>query len=224
MLDTLPDRSAADAATLPVTLLVQAAASAAVLAPTVAAPRLLAELGAGTVMVGVYVAIVYFAAMASSQWGATLVRRWGPIRTSQAALLCCAVGLLLVAMAQPMPALIGALLLGVGYGPITPASSEMLARSTSRERYALVFSVKQTGVPLGGALAGLMVPLTLEAIGARWALAQVAALCMAGIVLAALLRERLDAWRDPQISLSDYNNRKGGGLKKETVAHVLGAD
>jgi len=35
----------------------------------------------------------------------------------------------------------------------------------------------------------------------------------------------LDAWRDPQISLDDYNNRKGGkGLKKETVAQVLGAE
>ena len=36
----------------------------------------------------------------------------------------------------------------------------------------------------------------------------------------------LDAWRDPQISLSDYNNRKkrGKGLKKETVAHVLNAE
>jgi MoaA/NifB/PqqE/SkfB family radical SAM enzyme len=36
----------------------------------------------------------------------------------------------------------------------------------------------------------------------------------------------LDAWRDPQISLSDYNNRKGGGkgLKKETVAQVLSAE
>jgi MoaA/NifB/PqqE/SkfB family radical SAM enzyme len=35
----------------------------------------------------------------------------------------------------------------------------------------------------------------------------------------------LDSWRDPQISLNDYNNRKGGkGLKKETVAQVLGAE
>jgi len=35
----------------------------------------------------------------------------------------------------------------------------------------------------------------------------------------------LDAWRDPQISLNDYNSRKGGkSLKKETVAQVLGAD
>ena len=30
--------------------------------------------------------------------------------------------------------------------------------------------------------------------------------------------------RDPQISLSDYNNRKGNGLNKETVAQVLGAE
>jgi len=34
----------------------------------------------------------------------------------------------------------------------------------------------------------------------------------------------LDAWRDPQISLSDYNKRNGKGLKKETVAHVLNAE
>jgi hypothetical protein len=34
----------------------------------------------------------------------------------------------------------------------------------------------------------------------------------------------LDAWRDPQISLGDYNDRSGKGLKKETVAHVLGAE
>lgn len=31
----------------------------------------------------------------------------------------------------------------------------------------------------------------------------------------------LDAWRDPQISLNDYNKRNGKGLKKETVESVL---
>ncbi len=34
----------------------------------------------------------------------------------------------------------------------------------------------------------------------------------------------LDAWRDPQISLSDYNKRGGAGLKKETVAQILNAE
>src|SRR5690606_2407400 len=33
----------------------------------------------------------------------------------------------------------------------------------------------------------------------------------------------LDAWRDPQISLNDYNGRQGQ-LKKETVAQVLNAE
>ena len=33
----------------------------------------------------------------------------------------------------------------------------------------------------------------------------------------------LDAWRDKQISLSDYNKKNGKGLKKETVAQVLNA-
>jgi MoaA/NifB/PqqE/SkfB family radical SAM enzyme len=31
----------------------------------------------------------------------------------------------------------------------------------------------------------------------------------------------LDAWRDPQISLSDFNQRNGNGVKKETVAKIL---
>ena len=197
-----PAGSARDVrATLPVTLLIQSAASAALIAPTVAAPRLLTDLGAGSVVVGIYVAIVYLAAMLASQWGATLVRRWGPIRTSQVALAASAVGVLLVTTAQPLWAGLGAVLIGLGYGPITPASSEMLARATPPERYALVFSVKQTGVPLGGAMAAMLVPPVLEAFGTRWALAQIAALCIVAVVLAAWLHDRLDAWRDPRSPL-----------------------
>lgn len=33
----------------------------------------------------------------------------------------------------------------------------------------------------------------------------------------------LDNWRDPQISVGDYNKRNGQGLKKDTVASVLSA-
>jgi MFS family permease len=184
-------------ATLPVTLLVQSAVAAAILAPAVAAPRMLPDLGMGPAVVGIYIAIVYLGAMGSSQWGAALVKRWGPIRTSQVALAACALGLLLVGVPHALPAIAGALLLGIGYGPITPASSEMLARTTPPERYSLVFSVKQTGVPLGGALAGLMVPVVLNAAGTVWSLAQIALLCVLGVALAAPLRAGLDALRDP---------------------------
>ena len=183
-------------ATLPITLLVQSAVSAAIIAPAVAAPRLLEALHASTVVVGLYIAIVYGAAMISSQWGAPLVRRWGPIRTSEVSLGLCAAGLLLVALPQPAVAFSGAVLLGMGYGPITPASSEMLARTTPPSRIALVFSIKQTGVPLGGVFAGLLVPFVLTHLDARWAMVAMAAICVAGIALAEVLRNALDAHRD----------------------------
>ncbi len=188
-------------ATLPITLLVQAASSAALIAPAVAAPRLLVALDLGAVAVGIYIALVYVAAMFSGLWGAALARRLGPIRTSQCALACSAAGLLLVALAQPVLGVIGAVLIGIGYGPITPSSSEMLARTTPPERMALVFSIKQTGVPLGGTIAGLVVPGVLVASGIGAALGVVALLCASGALLAQLLRREIDAARDPQARL-----------------------
>lgn len=184
-------------ATLPVTLLVQAAASGSLLAPAVAAPRLLPALGVGSVAIGLYIALVYLFAMASSLFGAALVRRWGPIRSSQAALLCSAVGLLLMAVPHVGAAMLGAVLLGMGYGPITPASSEMLARTTRPERISLIFSIKQTGVPVGGAIAGLLVPAALVAGGPWAALGAMAGLCVLGALLAVPLRAPLDQQRDP---------------------------
>ncbi|HEY1231582.1 MAG TPA: MFS transporter, partial [Ramlibacter sp.] len=88
-----------------------------------------------------------------------------------------------------------AVLVGLGYGPVTPASSHLLARTTPAHRMSLVFSLKQTGVPLGGVLAGALVPLLL---GWGW---QVALLCVAIANLACALvaqplRRELDADRD----------------------------
>jgi MFS family permease len=183
-------------ATLPITLLVQAAASAATIAPAVAAPELLPALGFGPVAVGIYIATVYCAAMFSSQWGAAFVQRWGPIRTSQVALGCGAIGVMLVGVPQPAVALLGAVFIGIGYGPITPASSQMLARTTPPERYALVFSLKQTGVPVGGAIAGLLVPFGLAWGGVWMALGQVALLCVVSALLAEMLRGVLDTLRN----------------------------
>ena len=174
----------------------QAAASAATIAPAVAAPALLARLGVGPVAVGLYIAAVYGVAMLSSQFGAALVKRWGPIRTSQVALVLGAVGVALLGVPHLGAALAGALLLGAGYGPITPASSEILARTTPPERYAMVFSVKQTGVPVGGVVAGLAVPSLTDAAGPAWALLAIAALCLLGAASGEWLRASLDRLRD----------------------------
>lgn len=191
------DSVAVRRAALPITTLMQSASAAASIGPTVAAPLLLERLQLSAAAVGVFVALVYLGAMVATQLGAWLVRRLGPIRTSQAALLASAAGLLLMGQtALPVVAL-GALVIGLGYGPITPASSQMLSRTTDPRHYALVFSIKQTGVPLGGVLAGLAVPALVRLGGADAALWGLAAACAVAALAAAPLSAALDRGREP---------------------------
>ena len=142
---------------LTVTLAIQAMVAMAVLTLPVMAPAVAQALGASAAYAGVYVAIVYAGGMAASLAGGTAVARWGAIRVSQAGLVLCAAGLALCAVPSLAAMALGAFLIGLGYGPITPASSHLLARTTPAHRMSLVFSIKQTGVPLGGVLAGNLV-------------------------------------------------------------------
>lgn len=144
--------------TLAITLAVQAMVSMALLTLPVMAPVVGPALGVSAALVGVYVAIVYAGAMVASLGAGAVVGRFGAIRVSQAGLVVCAAGLALCAVPHVAPVALGAFLIGLGYGPITPASSHLLSRSTPAHRMSLVFSIKQTGVPLGGVLAGALVP------------------------------------------------------------------
>lgn len=142
---------------LAATLAVQVLVSMAVVTVPVLAPAVAAETGVSAGDVGIFIALVYGASMATRLVSGPLVQRFGAIRLSQACLVACAAGLACVATGAPALFVVGALFLGAGYGPVTPASSHILARSTPPQRLPLVFSLKQTGVPLGGALAGAVV-------------------------------------------------------------------
>ena len=94
----------------------------------------------------------------------------------------CAVGLVLTT-GPAWAFLIAPALIGIGYGPITPASSQLLAHTAPPHRMALTFSIKQTGVPLGAALAGALLPLITMGHGWRVAVWAVAG---SGVVIALL--------------------------------------
>lgn len=186
---------------LAITTAVQAMASMALLTVPVMAPALAPALGLSTAWVGGFIALGYLAAMTASLVSGAVVPRFGAIRVSQVALLLCAIGLLLAAIpAWPATAL-GGFLIGCGYGPITPASSHLLALTTPAHRMSLVFSVKQTGVPLGGMLAGAIVPGALLLLGWQATLVVVALACLASIALAQPLRRGLDADRQRGLRL-----------------------
>jgi MFS family permease len=187
---------------LTITLAIQAMVSMALLTLPVMAPEVGRALGMPTTYVGAYVALVYLGAMASSLASGVAVARLGAIRISQVGLVLCALGLALCAVPSVPAVALGAVLIGLGYGPATPASSHLLARTTPPERMSLVFSVKQTGVPLGGMLAGALVPGLALLAGWQAALLCVAAANLVCAVSAQPLRAGLDADRDPQRPLT----------------------
>lgn len=170
-----------------------AALSVASIAPAVAAAA-----GEPASLIGAYIALVYLGSAAAALGSGVLVQRLGALRVSQLALALCAAGLLLGLQASVPALAASALILGLGYGPVTPASSHLLARSTPPDKLALVFSVKQTGVPAGVALAGALVPALSEWLGWHAALGVVAALCLACATAVQPLRAGLDHDRDRQ--------------------------
>jgi MFS family permease len=180
------------------TLAIQALVSMAVLTPPVFAALAAPEIGVGANAIGVYTSLVYAAACLSAAASGGPIRRLGAIRLSQACLVGCALGLGLTATAGLLPILCGAVLLGLGYGPVTPASSHLLIRQTPPERRALVFSIKQTGVPVGGALAGILVPALIAALGWKGAALAAAALGVLAAVAVEPLRKSLDSDADPK--------------------------
>lgn len=183
---------------LAITLAIQAMVSMAVLCVPSMAPAMARHLGVSASLVGLFVSCVYVGAMLSSMAGGSLVLRWGAIRVSQVGLLLCAGGLVMLALTPWAPlALCAGVLIGLGYGPITPASSHVLVRTAPPARMSLVFSIKQTGVPLGGVLAGALVPSIVVGAGVGAALWAVALACIACAVMAQRVRPTLDLDRKP---------------------------
>ena len=64
----------------------------------------------------------------------------------------------------------GGLVMGLGYGLTGPAGSHLLSRAPIARNMNLIFSIKQCGVPIGGILAGLVVPPITVALGWQAAL------------------------------------------------------
>ena len=182
-------------AILAITMAIQAMVSAAALAGPVLASDIAGSMGVAVELLGIYVAIIYAAAALTSLVSGDMVHRHGPIRVSQIALFLAAAGLLLLLAAKTLAAIAGAVLIGLGYGVVTPASSHLLAHNTPRERMGLVFSIKQTGVPLGGILAALVLPPMAIAFGWRTSLGVFVLACLLVALVSETCRGSLDADR-----------------------------
>ncbi len=164
----------------------------AALTVSVYAPQASRDIGIAPGYIGVYASLTYIAAMLGSLVSGGFILRYGAIRFSQAAMLLCALGLFVCIGAQWWWFVVSALIFGLGYGPTTPASSTILSRHTPPRLWSLVFSIKQTGVPLGGVLAGLAVPYLLLTFSWQAVSVIIAGVTLAGAAMLQLWRRRFD--------------------------------
>lgn len=187
------------------TLAIQTYTSFAATATAVLAPEIADTFGIDARWIGIFVGIVYAGAMIAGLASGGFIERFGSIRVSQGGVALGAVGALAIAATPHMlPALLAlaALVIGLGYGPITPASSQLLQRTAMPSRMALTFSIKQTGVPAGAALSGALLPGLALALGWRPTFALVALVGVMVVLVAQPIRAGLDAERRPQRPLS----------------------
>jgi predicted MFS family arabinose efflux permease len=175
-------------------------------------PAVAKDLAIDPKLVGVFTAIIYGVATVAALAAAGPIVRLGAVRICQAALLMGAIGLALNSLATIVATVGAVLFIGVAQGPINPASAHILAQRVPREYYGMVFSVKQTGTPLGFALAGILFPALLQWVGWRGA-----SLIAAGmLLLAALLVEPLR----PQLDVITVEGKARGSIWK-SIGFVL---
>ena len=176
---------------------VQGLATFAALALSTLAPKVAPTFGVGAEIVGYQVSLVYVSAAALSTFAGLFVRRHGAGTISLTAVLIGAVGLTGLASGDLLIATVASLLIGLGYGLTNPAASHLLWRFGPSRHRNLVFALKQTGVPLGGVLAALLLPSASEIVGWQGAILVGTTLYL---VLALLLWRRRPRWdedRDP---------------------------
>lgn len=154
------------------------AAGIPVLAPEIAADR-----GWSVNIIGFYSTVVFIVAFLISFQIPDLLARLGGMGLSLACVGISAVGFLFLLFPHMAMAILAAIAIGCAAGAMNPASSQVLGPRTTPRTAGLVMSIKQTGVPLGGVVAGALVPVLALHSGWRTAAVELVAIGAAIIII-----------------------------------------
>lgn len=164
--------------------------------PTVA-PEVAREFGIPAATIGYQISLASVGMLATLTLLGNMSRRLGACRTNQFGHSCVAAAMLAMLVPSLACILFGSVLLGVGYGLLTPSASYLLMRFTPAARRNVIFSLQQTGVPLGGILVASIAPTIAIHFGWRTALIAIACLILAVVCALEAGRRRWDDDRDP---------------------------
>ncbi|MGY8935081.1 MAG: MFS transporter [Alphaproteobacteria bacterium] len=178
--------------------------------PAIIAPAIFLDLQIDPALLGVYVSLTSAAALVVQTGCGSFILRYGALRLSQFALVSLSAGIAMAAHGSLVMFGLSAIIAG-GAALSTPASSHLLGRYSSAKYMPLVFSIKQTAVPSGMLLAGLLGPFFTEWIGWRGALLLVAGACTVFAVMLEPLHKEFDSDKDMtrKFRLSDFKGTIG---------------
>jgi MFS family permease len=134
------------------------------------APKVAQTYGISSALVGYQISMLAVAMIVALAFGSKLNRRWGSTRMQQIGLTLVASGGLIAILPHVAFFFLASVALGLGYGSLTPSASNLLLRFTPAKKRNLIFSIKQTGVPLGGIGAALITPAVAVHFGWQWAI------------------------------------------------------
>ena len=116
-------------------------------------------------------------------------------RILQITAICSTLGLMVFTLSTPTAAVLCAVLLGIAYGPINPANAPVLLKVTNPSNRGVFFSIKQSGVTVGGAVASVVVPFVAVLLNWQAGIIAIAMLGVVSVVLLQPLRAEYDANR-----------------------------
>jgi MFS family permease len=172
------------------------------------APDLEAALGLSRAEIGLLTSLVFIGAALSSRRGGALTDSFGPARVLGLSLAAFGAAMAVAAAAPTAVVfMLAVLAAGIAYGGINPPTNVVVAGQLVR-RLGFFLSLKQSGVPLGGLLAGLVLPAVATAFGWRWAFGLAVAVCFAVAATTPLLRNAAVLRpREGRPALPDPNRR-----------------
>jgi MFS family permease len=182
--------------------------------PLIAA-AIVADLAIDPALVGVYLSVGSLAAFVTTMCCGGFILRYGAMRMTQVGMVALGVSLAIMSGGLLPLFAAGTVLGGLGQAVSTPSSSHLLGRLSPRHLAPLIFSIKQTGVPVGLMAAGVVAPWLVTIAGWRTTLIVIGGLCLLTALALQPLRARFDTDRDPAQRLSPADIRAN-------VASVLG--
>ena len=180
----------------------QIAIAMAIMTVPVLAPQISEDINIDPGKIGLYSAVAFAGAITFTSLAGSVIARYGAIRTTQIALFLGAFGLCISLFMWIPTFIVGAFAIGMGYGVATPAASHLLARTIAPQQRGFIFSIKQSGVPIGGFLLGVTIPVIAFHHSWQYGLLSIILLLFLLILLLQIIRTLFDTGLERQRKIS----------------------